>query len=507
MNAYETHNTISGETFTYQINKSGHRGSRAIQRLVEYAPASGGLALWMQHRDVSEAPANAYFLEKDARIIHKPWIVGNDGKTIFYGPAFTNRPLEEQTGLVAHQVLHVALRHVDREHYLHERLGNVDHELYNICADAIVNASLSHLAWLTLPKGCVQLNELLHHVLDIEQPIDSGLHQWDTESLYRAIDDRQAKRGGSGRKQQHTRSGSQGSLADNQQGEDSEKGHRTNTTKIHGATEADNNSQTHLQPGKDIESTASANFSDGPKSLAARQLASSIIKDLIPVPSTSPELRTEQSMQWSERLLRAHAADAEQSFMRQLLADNKSPSTPWEQILRTQMQRALSLQTDVNWSRPSRSWIANKGRTSGGHRLPWQPGTSYSRRAPRLCVLVDVSGSVNNTLMQRFSNEIDRILRTYRTSVTLIIGDDKVIDLKHLESGVSELRNINFNGGGGTDFRPLIMAATKCKPDMGVFLTDLEGPAGDAPAWPIIWATPANTTTQPLPFGRRIVLD
>lgn len=501
--------TNSGNEFIYQINDSGHRGTKAIQRLVEYAPASGGLALWMQHRDVSEAPASMHYveLERKSRLGRKAWIVGNDGNTIFYGPAFTNRPLEEQTGLVAHQVLHIALRHVDREHYLRERTGNVDHELYNVCADAIVNASLSHLGWLSLPKGCIKLDELLHHVLGIDQTIDSALHQWDTESLYRAIDDRQSANGG-GRNQQSQRASSQGeSPAEKQQSDGGTKGNKSNATSASGAAETLNSTQANTQPGTGIESAANADFNDGPKAAAARQLAATIIKDLIPAPATSPETRTEKSMQWSERLIRAHAADAEQSFMRQLLADNKSLSTPWEQILRTQIQRALSLQTDINWSRPSRSWLANKGRTSRGHRLPWQPGTSYSRSAPRLCVLVDVSGSVEDALMQRFANEIDRILRTYRTSITLIIGDDKVLQQLRLESGVAELRNINFNGGGGTDFRPMIEAATKCKPDMGIFLTDLEGPAGDAPGWPLVWAVPANSTIQPLPFGRRIILD
>jgi hypothetical protein len=34
-------------------------------------------------------------------------------------------------------------------------------ELYNICADAIVNSALSHLSWLELPRGSVRLEDLL----------------------------------------------------------------------------------------------------------------------------------------------------------------------------------------------------------------------------------------------------------------------------------------------------------------------------------------------------------
>lgn len=496
--ASDTRNGIDNTQFSYQLNAGGHRGTRAIQRLVEYAPASGGLALWMQHRDVQQVPASVQFADTDNRRNNKRWIVGNDGSTLFYGPAFIERPLEEQTGLVAHQVLHVALRHVDREQQLRQRLGDIDAELFAVCADAIVNASLSHLTWLSIPKGSVVLDTLLQHVLGIEQPLDVSLHQWDTETLYRAIDDRQGTGGGSN--QQH---------GDNQSGNESSSAQSTTGKTQYGKQSLDNSpsqpaAQTLPQP---TGVSDNKNATDGPKAHAARQLAATIIRDLIPANSQSPDKRTEQSMQWAERLLRAHAVDGEQSFMRQLLADNASASTPWEHVLRTRLQRALSMQTDINWSRPTRSWIANQGRTASGKRLPWQPGTSYSRTSPRLCVMVDVSGSVDDKLMQRFANEIDRIIRRYRTEVLLIIGDDKVREQHRLKNGVSELRSIQFNGGGGTDFVPLINTASLFKPDIGLFLTDLEGPAGKAPQWPIIWAVPSEAVIQPVPYGKRIILD
>jgi len=385
----------------YQLDASGHRGSQAVERLVEYAPASGGLALWMQHRDVEQAPARALWAISKSGT---RWIIGNDGTTLFYGPAFPERPLSEQTGLVAHQVLHVALRHVAREQALQARIGLVDSELFAVCADAIVNSSLSHLSWLTLPKGSV--------TLDTVDEQDGQINQ--------------------------------------QTGTDSQ--HQQQTT-------------AHTRR-------------DGPKAKAARQLASMINRDLIPDADAQLESQHEQALQWQERLTRAHVADQSQSLLRQLLADNNTTKTPWEQLLRTRLQRALALHTDLNWSRPTRSWLANQGRTSTGHRLPWQPGTSYSRSSPRLCVMVDVSGSVNETVMRRFANEIDRILKTLRTEIYLIAGDHQVRSQCRLGPGVQALREISFDGGGGTDFQPLIQAANELKPDLGVFLTDLAGPAG-----------------------------
>ena len=113
-----------------------HRGTPAIQRMVEYAPATGSLALWVRHQDVDEA-------ESDVS-------ASNDGLTIRYAPSFERLSLARQTGLVAHQVLHVALRHAPRYLELRRQLGDVDLELFNICADAIVNSTLKHLSWLEI---------------------------------------------------------------------------------------------------------------------------------------------------------------------------------------------------------------------------------------------------------------------------------------------------------------------------------------------------------------------
>ena len=51
-----------------------HRGTRAIQRMVEYAPSTGGLALWVRHENLPPG--------EDATP------VATDGNTIFYGGGF-----------------------------------------------------------------------------------------------------------------------------------------------------------------------------------------------------------------------------------------------------------------------------------------------------------------------------------------------------------------------------------------------------------------------------------
>ena len=64
-----------------------------------------------------------------------------------------------------------------------------------------------------------------------------------------------------------------------------------------------------------------------------------------------------------------------------------------------------------------------------------------------------------------------------------------------------------FEGGGGTDFTPLLQEADRHRPDIGVVLTDLQGPALYRPRWPVVWAVPQAHAGAVAPYGRKLVLD
>jgi predicted metal-dependent peptidase len=434
-----------------------HRGTRAVQRMVEFAPSTGSLALWIRHRDVDETEGRA--------------AATNDGSTIFYDPAFENLSPARQAGLVAHQVLHVALRHAPRYLALQRQLGEVDLELFNICADAIVNSALSHLSWLELEPQAVRLETLLAKTLSIHADPDQALLEWDLERLYRAVDDRtpgrNAKRSGRRR----------GKAASETAREDS-------------------------------ASQQKRRGSDGPRSLSARIMGRSSPRDLVPDDQAGqPETETEQAREWRERILRGHAGDGELSLLRALLADLPKVHTPWEQVLRTRLARGLSLRPAPSWSRPARSYIANRGRLPGGKRMPWEPGWSSGKAVARLAIMVDVSGSIDNDLLQRFAAEIAAITRRLEAWTVLILGDNRVRQVVEFEPGRTDLDGIACHGGGGTDFTPLLQEADRWRPDIGVFLTDLEGPANHRPGFPVIWTVPAKLAEAYHPFGSKLVLQ
>jgi predicted metal-dependent peptidase len=415
---------------------SSHRGTRAIQRMVEFAPATGGLALWVGHVDLPPAlpPGSVPGVAP---------LVATDGNRIFYAPEFVGLPLAEQIGWVAHEVLHIALRHSQRYLELRRVLGDVDLALFNRCADAIVNSTLAHVSWLRLPRSAVYLEELLTLIGGTVSPVERALLEWDVERLYRALDDRTSR------------------------------------------------------------------DRDGSRSARLRAMGAAADADLQPAPgeTSAPEQEVERAREWRERLIRAHAGDAEFSMLRTLSADLPQTRTPWEQVLRSLLARGLAPKRALSWSRPTRSYIANQGRLGPHRRLPWEPGFSASKPVPRLAVIVDVSGSVEDALMERFAREIEAITRRSEAGLVLIIGDERVRHVARFEPGHSDLRDIEFHGGGGTDFTPLLEAAEEHRPDIAVILTDLQGEARHRPRWPVIWAVPQAHQAAVQPFGRKLILS
>jgi predicted metal-dependent peptidase len=125
---------------------------------------------------------------------------------------------------------------------------------------------------------------------------------------------------------------------------------------------------------------------------------------------------------------------------------------------------------------------------------------------PRLAVIVDVSGSIDDALMTRFAREVEAITRRLESRLVVVIGDDQVRHVEQYAPGESDLASIAFDGGGGTDFTPLLEEADRHAPDIGVVITDLEGPARFQPRWPVIWAVPEAYAGAVQPFGRKVVL-
>ena len=381
------------------------------------------------------------------------------GTTIHYGPGFDSLAPHEQVGLAAHHVLHVALRHGPRMGAMAQRLGSgFDDALYGIAADALINEALL-AAHYALPRPAITLRDLMEQALGLPCGPDT-LADWDADRLYlRLVDPGDGKRKGKGPKGQ----------------------------------------------GGDSPTAADAAHEVAQRAGFARDLAPA-------APDAESPEGAEQAAQWRQHLTRAleagRAAGRGIGLIGHRLAEIGAPRTPWEQVLRHLLMRALIPGQSQTHHRPARDWIASEALARSTHAPTpgFRPGTRRSTDVPRIALAIDASGSVQGPLLDRFLSEVAAVARRVAADIHLIAFDDGLRWQIKLDPArwQSQIAGLDWPRGGGTDFAPPLAAAQALGGSVAVVLTDLDGPFGPAPrGMPVIWGV-RDPVPSP-PFGR--VLD
>jgi predicted metal-dependent peptidase len=420
------------------------RARPALVQLTTDDPALGALALWCTHRDVTDGPP--------AR---------TDGTVIFYGPGFAALAPHEQVGLAAHHILHVALRHGPRMGGMAARMGSAfDADLYGIAADALINDALL-AAQFALPRPALVLRDLLEDALGLPYGPQS-LGDWDVDLLYqRLAEPGQGKRRGKGPKGQG----------------------------------GDSPTQTPAQAAQRI--AAAAGF--------ARDLTAG-------TPDAESPDGADQAALWRQHLTRAleagRVAGRGIGLIGHRIADLAPPRTPWEQVLRGLLSRALLPGATQTHRRPARDWIAAESlaRQTGAPTPGFRPGTRRSVDVPRVVIAVDASGSVEGALLHRFLSEVAGMARRLAAEIHLIAFDDGLRWQVRLDPArwQGQIAALDWPRGGGTDFAPPIAAAQTMAASVLVVLTDLDGPFGPAPrhlpvVWGVVWGVVEDVAAPP--FG------
>jgi hypothetical protein len=416
------------------VTRHSARASRALRALNEADPAIAALALWCDHRDVESGPA-----------------AETAGNLIRYGPAFDTLPLHEQTGLAAHHVLHVSLRHGARMQAMADRLGErFDAELFTVAADAIVNEALLQ-AGHALPRPALTLTGVLAAAMIPTSGAVQALADWDAERLFLKL----------------------------------------------------------LQGGRGEGSGAGRALAHARTRAFAQDLTPADGSPAVEAPQAGEDAR------WRQHLARAmeagRGAGRGVGLLGHRLADLPVPTTPWEVVLRGLLARALTETPQSSHRRPARAWIAAEAEATrtGGPVPAFQPGLRRRSEHPRVVIGMDASGSIDDTRMALFMAEVTGIARRVGAEVHLIQFDAAVQTQVRLDphGWPAQLAALPLARGGGTDFGPPLAAALALTPSAIVVLTDLDGPFGPAPRGvPVIWAVPA-AADPPVPrFGRVLSL-
>lgn len=437
-----------------------------LESAIEFLPGLASLALWCNFADADDG--------EDA-------IAYTDGGTIYAGAGYEKFSAKERRFICLHEILHVALCHPRRAEQLRRRDLDFDAELLNVAADAIINSSLENLTGLETPSDA-----------------------WTLAKIWQVLDDNITEKEKAANAANLPPSASSVITLHYSYGAQSQSKKIANLTRAEFVS-ANRWSCEEFYYFLKAQMQTRANFL---ACLVAAYRKDALGGDLREVCASgkniekfNPDARAfdekasqsqtaNEKREWQQRLALLRGTVPE--LFQRLAGELPKVETPWEQILRSVVHTVFQETSITDYSRPSRRWLAME-RDYGaraGVSLPFAPNVRKKRGA-RLAVALDTSGSIDESLLGRFLAEIAALCQFNQRNLILLIGDAKLRDAVEIDwrDAAAELSKTKYTGGGGTDFRPLIIAAAEYEPDALVYLTDLYGDTGDEPNFPVIWAT------------------
>lgn len=386
-------------------------------------------------------------------------IAFTDGLGIYVCKKFFKESPKAQAFILIHEVMHVALRHPQRGLALRKnRLAAGlpwSSEVFNWAVDAIVNFGLKKInSWVQEPSIPLITFE---NLLKPEVLQATPAHRWSAEKLFTYLMDEV------------------------------------------------------ISPA--IASGASKEVSDCGKDNLPKNYDKFLDIEQPLDSNTVQEDTTAESRNWEGRLKRAAAGDRAGGIMREILFDIPVATTPWRHILRRFVSEAVMPQTQVRPSKPSKHNIAYSAfyaNTANSNLVPFFPAYQPKPGIRKLVIVVDTSGSIDDAMCEYFASEIQSIRSKLGCDLTIITCDAEVHQTINV-SAYDDLKKVikanqGFKGNGGTDFRPGVAAAEKCKGAAAIiYLTDMMGPYPSKCSLPLLWASILSDYTKP-PVGRVLVL-
>ena len=184
--------------------------------------------------------------------------------------------------------------------------------------------------------------------------------------------------------------------------------------------------------------------------------------------------------------------------LERLFGKLNAPRVNWQVLLRQFIR--LCRGGAYSWMRPNRKFI------SRGLYLPGRQTKSFSG-----ILALDTSGSTTETMPQ-FVAELTGLLRSFgKYDLTIIECDAMIQQIWTVSSNESmpDLTQHKFEGGGGTDFAPVFdyIRDHHLAPNVLIFFTDGQGPCSEnKPPYPVLWML-TQGGVAPVPWGKVVYYE
>lgn len=453
---------------------------------------------------------------------------GTDGKTIYYNPNFIESITdEEQTFIFAHEICHIAFDHIFRSE-------GKDKDLWNIATDSVVNAFLKQDG-LPIVEGVVDIPEainydaeemykkLLEEKKHQQQPNEQGNGQNQKGSQQQSGNNEQQSQ-----LQQSSSSSESSQERDKQSQEQSCGGSVENSQKEE--KQQDVGHDTHSMWDKAIEkkhqeeqsqsNTGQSYDKDEDKQSLLDKLSKMFDKkkeQQSQLQQLDENQNKEQEKKKNEEIKKLTELGEKETFKQNKIARKKqleelrkalaSRSHGYGSITNSERRNI----TDIGTSEPLIDW-RRLLKEAVKYDVDWsyqnagiEDGvvTAYLEEMPRpeTEIVLDTSGSIDETLLRNFLRECKNILQTSKVKVgcfdTQFYGFTEIKD-------VSDIDNLEFYGGGGTNFDAAVNAFTR-RVENKIIFTDGDA---DMPSTPIdaIWIVFGGIKINPV-GGKVIHID
>lgn len=372
---------------------------------------------------------------------------GTDGKNIYYNPNFIESVTDnEQTFIFAHEICHIAFDHIFRSE-------GKDKRLWNIATDSVINAFLKQDG-LAMIEGGIDMPEAINY---------------DAEEMYIKLLKKNKQNNGQDNSQNNDRENQKEQQNQNKQGQEQSsdldqqdyKNNSDNHNNPNGQNEQNETGQqdknhdvghdTHSMWEKAIEKRnqeqqlQSANSSgkedDEKQSEEIKKLTKLGEKEAFKQNKIERKRQLEELRK--SLVSQSHGHGNSTNSERRNITDigMSEPLIDWRRLLKE------AVKYDIDWS------YQNAGIEDG-------VVTAYLEEMPRpeTEIVLDTSGSIDETLLRNFLRECKNILQSSKVKVgcfdTRFYGFTEIKD-------ASDIDNLPFYGGGGTNFNVAVNAFSR----------------------------------------------
>lgn len=385
-----------------------------------------------------------------------------DGEVIYYNPEFLEKlSIEEQTFIFAHEVCHIAFNHILRSE-------GKDPRVWNIATDAVINAFLKKDG-LKMVEGGVDIADAINY---------------DAEQLYEKLlkEKQQQQQNGQGNKdgQGQNNGGSSSGEQSEQSEQKSSQGGGSSSSNTESQKKQNNQSsgsgeQTSEEEKQDVGHDTHSMWDEAIKKYKEEQAKKDKKESLLDkLFNRDKQDKEEQKSEIEKKQEEIEQLGEKETFKKNLEEKKKEleelkkalseqamgagsstnsdirnitdigrakPLIDWRYVLRE------AIKYDVDWS--YRNATIEDGVISAN--LEEQP-------MPETEIVLDTSGSINETLLKNFLRECKNILQHSRLKVGCF--DTKFYGFHEIRTE-NDIENMKFEGGGGTNFDVAVEAFTR----------------------------------------------